>query len=165
MIDVIGPAHPSWPLIDIDLSTAMGPVERVAVARPDWDAYFLGIAAAVARRADCTRRQVGAVLVGPDHRILSTGYNGAPSGVPGCASAGACPRGRQSLDAVPSRTSYADGAGACIALHAEVNAVMYSRPAMRAGATMYVTCEPCPQCYAVCEAAGITDIRWPARSD
>lgn len=28
--------------------------------RPDWDAYFLGIARAVAERADCTRSKVGA---------------------------------------------------------------------------------------------------------
>lgn len=137
----------------------------MSLDRPDWDTYFLDLARAVAARADCTRRQVGAVLVGPDRRVLSTGYNGAPPGVPGCASAGACPRGRQGKDAVPTRTSYADGAGACIALHAEVNAIMYSRPASRSGATMYVTCEPCPQCYAVCEAAGITDIRWPEGTD
>lgn len=133
--------------------------------RPGWDDYFFEIAEAVATRADCTRRQVGAVLVGPDRRVLSTGYNGAPPGVPGCASAGACPRGRATVEQVPSRSSYADGQGACIARHAEANAVDYSRPAVRAGATMYVTCEPCPQCYALLEACGITDIRWPEGTD
>ena len=51
--------------------------------RPNWDEYFLGIAAAVAQRADCERRQVGAVVIGPDHRIVGTGYNGAPAGQPG----------------------------------------------------------------------------------
>lgn len=61
--------------------------------RPNWDGYFLGVAEAVAVRADCTRRRIGAVIVDPDRRIVSTGYNGAPSGQPGCLSAGACPRG------------------------------------------------------------------------
>lgn len=45
-------------------------------ARPDWDTYFLGVADAVAVRADCRRRQVGAVIVSEDRRIISTGYNG-----------------------------------------------------------------------------------------
>jgi len=44
--------------------------------RPDWDEYFLDIAALVARRSTCLRRNVGAVLV-RERRILSTGYNGA----------------------------------------------------------------------------------------
>jgi dCMP deaminase len=61
--------------------------------RPDWDGYFLGIASAVAARADCTRRQVGAVIV-KGNRIVSTGYNGAPSGLPGCLTDGRCPRGK-----------------------------------------------------------------------
>lgn len=61
--------------------------------RPDWNTYFLAIADAVAARADCTRSKVGAVLVNARNEVRGTGYNGAPSGIPGCASAGACPRG------------------------------------------------------------------------
>lgn len=58
--------------------------------RPDWDTYFLGVAQSISARADCRRRTVGAVIVSQDHRVLSTGYNGAPPGRPGCL-AGACP--------------------------------------------------------------------------
>ncbi len=58
------------------------------------DDYGLTVARAVAARADCTRRQVGAVIMDDEGRIVSTGYNGAPAGEPGCASAGACPRGQ-----------------------------------------------------------------------
>lgn len=49
--------------------------------RPDWDSYFPAIARAVAGRADCSRRQVGAMVV-RDRRIVSTGYNGSPPGAP-----------------------------------------------------------------------------------
>ena len=138
-------------------------VSRRAV-RPDWDTYYLGIAASVAARADCTRRQVGCVLVGVDNRVLSTGYNGAAAGAPGCASAAACPRGRMDGTAVPTRSSYRTGLGTCIAVHAERNAVDYSRADL-AGATAYVTCEPCPDCYALLSSRGIGAVVWPVGSD
>ncbi len=128
--------------------------------RPDWDDYFFTLADVVATRADCRRRQVGAVLVGPDHRVLSTGYNGAPAGVPGCATANACPRGRRSLEEVAPGSSYdTNSEGACIANHAEWNAIIYARPKVRAGATLYVNAEPCPQCAALIAAVGIVDVR------
>ena len=41
------------------------------------------IANLVATRATCPRRSVGAVIV-RDKRIVCTGYNGAPSGLPHC---------------------------------------------------------------------------------
>lgn len=63
--------------------------------RIGWDDYFLTIADAVAMRADCTRRQVGAVVVEPSTKhIIATGYNGSAPGQPGCLSDGACIRGR-----------------------------------------------------------------------
>ncbi len=55
--------------------------------RPDWDTYFTNIARVVATRSTCPRASVGAVVV-KDNRILSTGYNGAPSGEPHCLEAG-----------------------------------------------------------------------------
>lgn len=53
--------------------------------RPTWEQYFHGIAAAVALRATCPRASVGLVIVSEEHRILSTGYNGAPPGEAGRA--------------------------------------------------------------------------------
>jgi dCMP deaminase len=55
--------------------------------RPSWEDYFMDIAMLVARRSTCLRRAVGAIIV-KDKRILSTGYNGAPTGVrQNCAAA------------------------------------------------------------------------------
>ncbi|MGD8335156.1 MAG: cytidine deaminase, partial [Desulfobacterales bacterium] len=49
-------------------------------SRPSWEDYFMDISMLVARRSTCLRRAVGAIIV-KDKRILSTGYNGAPTGV------------------------------------------------------------------------------------
>jgi len=47
-------------------------MERV---RPSWDHYFMVMANLAARRSNCMKRRVGAVLV-RDFRVISTGYNG-----------------------------------------------------------------------------------------
>jgi dCMP deaminase len=52
--------------------------------RLSWDDYFMEITHLVAKRSTCLRRHVGAVIV-RDKRILATGYNGAPRGLPHCA--------------------------------------------------------------------------------
>jgi dCMP deaminase len=156
--------------------------------RPWWPEYFLGIAKAVAVRGDCTRRQVGCVIE-KGHRVVSTGYNGAPSGQPGCLSAGACPRGKhyRALDAggppvdgvvslfgkmcacgntwpcpetVDPGSSYDTGPGACISIHAEANALLYADYALCKGAYMYVTAEPCGGCRKLIAAAGINGVVW-----
>lgn len=128
--------------------------------RPHWHQYFLGIAKAVSARADCSRRQVGCVIVDEDNRIVSTGYNGAPAGDPGCATLGACPRGQQSYEDVPAFVRYDTGTATCVAAHAELNAVIYARRSLK-GCRAYITCEPCHNCDIALRAAGITDIYWP----
>ncbi|NLK90721.1 MAG: cytidine deaminase, partial [Clostridiales bacterium] len=65
--------------------------------RPSWDEYFMQIAEVVKTRSTCIRRQVGAVIV-KDKQILSTGYNGAPTGLKHCEEVGCL---RQQLN-IPS---------------------------------------------------------------
>ncbi|MCB0159778.1 MAG: dCMP deaminase, partial [Caldilineaceae bacterium] len=55
--------------------------------RPSWDEYFMDIAFTVAQRSTCDRAHVGCVLV-RDRRMLCTGYNGAPAGLPHCDEVG-----------------------------------------------------------------------------
>lgn len=130
------------------------------MTRPTWDAYYLGVARAVAARADCSRAQHGAVIV-KDRTIVSTGYNGAPSGQPGCLTAGACPRAKLSYDQLASGSSYDTGPGACIAVHAEANALLRASWADMQGAAMYVTGACCQGCAKLVSASGIVVVYWP----
>lgn len=47
----------------------------------DWDTYFMTMAYLVSMKSKDTGTRVGAVIVGPDREIRSTGYNGLPRGV------------------------------------------------------------------------------------
>lgn len=141
--------------------------------RPTWDEWGLALARTVSLRADCTRRQVGAVLMTPVRSIVATGYNGAPSGAPGCLTSGACPRGRASQEEVPGYdaqsvregvsqpSSYDLGPGACIALHAEQNALLRASALDMLGATLYVTDEPCGGCWRMISGTYIAKVVWP----
>lgn len=124
--------------------------------RPPWDDYGLGLAAAAAQRGDCTRKQVGAVILSPDHDVVASGFNGAPAGEPGCLSDGACPRGQLTYEQAPAGEGY-EGT-ACIALHAELNACIRAGRDRAKGGTIYVTAEPCYMCALVIKAAGIARV-------
>jgi len=122
--------------------------------RPEWDEYYLLIAHAVSTRGECTRRQVGAVIV-KDHTIISTGYNGAAPGARSCLD-GACPRANS--DAEPGQDYAQTG---CHVIHAETNAIIRSGRDRASGATMYVTEEPCVLCVPLIRAAGISEVVHP----
>ncbi len=121
------------------------------VDRPDWDRYFMEIAGVVARRATCMRRRVGAILV-KDRRILTTGYNGAPSGLRHCREAG-CLRERLG---VPS----GERAELCRGLHAEQNAIIQAalHGVPIEGSVLYCTNQPCTMCAKMLVNAGVRRI-------
>lgn len=124
------------------------------------DEYGLRLAEAAALRADCTRRQVGAIIVARDGSIVATGYNGLASGKPGCATAGACPRGQLSYTDQPPDVAYEESG--CRAVHAEVNAIIRAGRDRCVGNTIYVTDEPCFHCSVVIEGAGLGRVVWPS---
>jgi dCMP deaminase len=115
----------------------------------DWDRYFLNIARETARRSNCVRSQHGAVVV-RTRRIRSTGYNGPPSGHAHCDE-GACPRANSELQ---SGWDY----DTCIAIHAEANAILYSAPEERDGASIYITGVPCFGCAKLIANSGISEV-------
>ncbi len=119
--------------------------------RPNWDEYFLDIAALIARRATCRRRSVGAVLV-KDRRILATGYNGAPTGLRHCLDLG-CLREQQNI---PSGERHE----LCRGLHAEQNSIIQAafHGVSVKDATLYCTNYPCVICAKMIINAGIARI-------
>jgi len=119
--------------------------------RPSWDDYFLDIARLVARRSTCRRRSVGALLV-IDKRILSTGYNGAPSGLRHCLEVG-CLREQHNM---PSGERHE----LCRGLHAEQNAIIQAalHGVSVKGATLYCTNHPCVICAKMIINAGVKRI-------
>ena len=123
--------------------------------RPSWDEYFMDITCLVAKRATCLRRAVGAVVI-KDRRLLSTGYNGAPSSVRHCAETGCL---RQQLN-VPSGERHE----LCRGIHAEQNAIIqaaYHGVSIK-GATLYCTNQPCSICAKMIINAGIVRIVYQA---
>jgi len=46
--------------------------------------HFMHLVFEVGKLSTCYKRSVGAIIVSPDYRILSTGYNGTPSGMIEC---------------------------------------------------------------------------------
>lgn len=119
--------------------------------RPGWDEYYLGIARAVAARASCLRRQVGAVVV-VDNAIIATGYNGTPIGVRNCSDGG-CPR-------CASDAPVGAGYDACICVHVEQNAIVFAARHGNAtqGGVLYTTLRPCFGCAKEAIQAGIRRI-------
>lgn len=120
-------------------------------SRPDWDRYFMNIADVVATRGNCIRRKVAAVVV-KDNRIVSTGYNGTPPGVPNCCDGGCA---RCAGDS-PSGSDLGD----CICAHAEENAI--TQAALHGislkGSTLYSTLNPCLICARMIISSGIREV-------
>ncbi|MDY6965166.1 MAG: dCMP deaminase family protein [Halobacteriota archaeon] len=108
-------------------------------ARLSIDDYFMEIASVVAKRSTCLRHHVGAVIA-KDKRILSTGYNGAPSGLEHCLKIG-CIREER-------RIKSGERHELCRAVHAEQNAIIQSalHGVSIENATLYCTHQPCILC-------------------
>jgi dCMP deaminase len=108
--------------------------------RPTWDEYFLNIALEVAKRSTCDRANVGAVLV-REKRILTTGFNGSPSGLPHCDH-----EGHLLVDGHCVRT-----------IHAETNAIIQAalHGVSTKESTCYVTHFPCINCTKILINSGI----------
>lgn len=109
--------------------------------RPTMDTTLLDMTRVLARRSTCSRALVGA-MIALDGRILSSGYNGAPSGVQHC-------------------THVANDTTGCeVAVHAEANAVAFAAKhgVALAGSTLYTTLSPCLKCAQLIINAGIVRV-------
>lgn len=125
--------------------------------RPTKQEYFVLLALAARTRADCLGRRVGAVVV-RDDRVISTGYNGTPIGMPNCSEGGCHRCANRETDAYPAGRGY----DLCICVHAEQNAVLAAARFGQStlGATLYTTMRPCFGCLKESLQAGIAAIHY-----
>lgn len=119
-----------------------------------WDERFMSMAEFVSTWSSCARagRNVGAVIT-KNKRILTTGYNGAPSGIFNCRDKGYCMRDKMGI---PSGTQHEK----CYAVHAEQNAIIQAAKLGVSvdGATLYCTHQPCAICTKMIINSGIARI-------
>ena len=120
--------------------------------RPTWDEYFMEVRAAIAKRGTCDRGRSGCVIA-KNHQVLSTGYVGAPRGLPHCDEVGHLFKDTIHPDGHISRH--------CVrTAHAEMNAITNAakRGVAIEGATMYTWMTPCINCAMAIVNAGITRV-------
>lgn len=119
------------------------------MSRPSRHQSLMSVAQIIAERSTCQRLNVGAV-VARDGRIMTTGYNGPPSGMPHC-------------DHPPENDYGVPHTKPCtVAVHAETNAIAF---AARYGmatehAELYVTHSPCGTCAKLIVNAGIVRVAY-----
>lgn len=94
------------------------------------------VAKVMADQSTCLRRQVGCVITDDSGHILSTGYNGTPSGHEHC----------NNDNCVTKET--------CDAIHAEQNAIARLRQPKEAR-VLYCTTKPCLACQKLISATSI----------
>lgn len=109
-----------------------------------WDEYFMGLAHLSALRSKDPNTQVGAAIVDENHRVVSVGYNGFPTGV--------------SDDEFPwAREGGVLESKYAFVVHAELNAILNSQRSVK-GCTIYVSLFPCNECAKAIIQSGIKRI-------
>jgi dCMP deaminase len=113
------------------------------MSRISRELMFMKMARILSERSTCSHLKVGAVLA-IDSRVISTGYNGSPSGMPHCDDVGC-----------------EDENGACIrTVHAEANVIAFAAKhgISTDGSTLYTTHSPCYACAKLIVNAGIKKV-------
>ena len=114
------------------------------MVRPNIDSYYLAMLPLIASRATCPRRQVAAILVDERGKLVSIGYNGVPAGLPHC------------IDTPCAGADDASGnTSRCIAIHAEVNAMLQAQASRRRPHTLFCSTTPCFNCAKMLIAEGV----------
>lgn len=127
--------------------------------RVDQINYYLDVAETVLERSTCLKRHYGAVII-KNNEIISTGYNGSPRGITNCIDLGICNR-----ESCERGTGYEN----CIAVHAEMNAIISSKRSDMIGSSIYLVGkefngdyvkngEPCSICKKIILNAGIEKV-------
>jgi len=140
----------------------------------NWDSYFMSICDTISTNVKCPSRQIGVVLVRDKH-IVSTGYNGPPSGFPHPGSVefnvpasnlhrAGCLVFPRDFDGCPRRVlnvPSGERLSLCPCAHAERNAIDSAAKMghATAGCTLYLnTCMPCLDCSYSIVNSGIVEV-------
>jgi len=110
----------------------------------NWDQYFLNIAEQVKEKSKDRNTKIGAVIIGPDNEIVSTGYNSFPRGI---------------NDDVEERQQRPEKYYWMV--HGEMNSILNAARigVSTKGCRMYLTCGiPCSNCGRAIINAGITEV-------
>ena len=108
-----------------------------------WDEYFMGVALLAAMRSKDPNTQVGCCIVDGEKRILSTGYNGFPTG---------CSDDDFPWERAGEETKYP------FVVHAELNAILNAHGKNLVGSRLYVALFPCNECAKAIIQSGIREI-------
>ena len=124
--------------------------------RPSRNQMLMEHARVAAQRATCSRQSVG-VVIARDGRVLVTGYNGAPTGMPHCDHGCTCQPSSTTDEHFPG----CKASSPCeVSVHAEANAIAYAaRWGIKIeGAELFTTFSPCLACGQLIVNAGITKV-------
>ncbi|MBR3180136.1 cytidine deaminase [Candidatus Saccharibacteria bacterium] len=102
-----------------------------------WDEYFMGIAKAVAVKSKDPSSKMGCVIVDPNKRVVSLGYNGLIQGAD---------ESKMTLSERPMKYYFA--------IHSEMNALLFAHQDL-SGCTIYNMVATCENCLKYCLQAGI----------
>lgn len=113
--------------------------------------HYMLIALVTSNRSTCVRRSVGCVITDKFDRVLSTGYNGVPSGLAHCKN-----RSYTKSEVPDQITAPCQGSNAlsgtqldqCLAVHAEQNAILQTK-SINDIHTIYTTTSPCIHCIKI----------------
>ncbi len=116
-----------------------------------WDIRFMDLTFEISKWSSCFKenRSVGAIIT-KNNRIITTGYNGAPSGIKSCKDKQECLRNNLGIKSGERHEL-------CYAIHAEQNAIIQAAKLGISidGATIYCTHQPCAICAKMIVNAGI----------
>lgn len=103
----------------------------------EWDEYFMRIAETVATKSKDPSSKMGCVIVDPDKRVVSLGYNGMVQ---------ASDESKMTLSERPMKYYFA--------IHSEMNALIFAKRDLTS-CTVYNRVATCENCLKYCLQAGI----------
>lgn len=126
------------------------PTESNTLSRPTWKQTWMSVAETIALRSQCSKAQVGCVIVDEDQQVLAASYNGPP---PGTNYAGPCSGWCKRAITGESTPDYSN----CPSSHAEINAIA-RMPQTTKPKTIYINRMCCFTCAKAIASASIKNV-------